>query len=196
MIGLSAYYIHMEAFDPDPMWIQMITMKCKSYLEQANTDVKRFRTGHTYASFGLVGIPFGAYCGLLMQHRCFQGMSRISAPKKSYKNLLRTAFLMSFCITYQLLCDAIPFPEYLALWLIGNAFMRNFLFFFFLFGLSDRILLRIGLYDRHDPADDRDIKVKVSEMKQNSQLQSELSSKKSLQTESENAPVDTSNTLV
>ena len=60
--------------------------------------------------------------------------------------------LLTFCVGYQLGMKQIPLPESIVAMLIGPNFVQSFIFFFVLFGFSDKVCLMIGLYDKVDPA--------------------------------------------
>ena len=101
-IGVLVYFINQATFEPDPKWATNVTQKCPDYFGEPYQTVDRFYTAHTFSSFGQVGYAFGAYCGLILQHKLFEGMSLIVIPsrKRGLKMLIRTILLLAFCVGY------------------------------------------------------------------------------------------------
>lgn len=76
-------------------------------------SIERFYSGENLLGMGQIGYLVGAYCGIVVQHSCFEGMSHIEKPKQKtrLKGCLRFLTMISFIVIYNLLLIVVPKAE-------------------------------------------------------------------------------------
>ena len=77
MLGFSVYLINNAVVENDPAWEVQIKTKCPDYFEKEEHTIERFYTGDILVEFCNIGYAAGAFYGLVLQHICFDGMSRM-----------------------------------------------------------------------------------------------------------------------
>ena len=113
--------------------------------------MERFYTGWIVAGFGQVGYLIGAYAGICIQYRCFNGLSLIQPPrkKKCLKGFLRNLMLGIFALSYQWGHARWVFGSNANIYILlfFHQLVPSFVLFLLIFGFSDALFLKIGLYD-------------------------------------------------
>ena len=150
---IGFYFLMVPEIENKEEWAVNIKAKCPDYFEGTDYTLERFYAGAIFAVFGKSFGLLGAYLGILLQYRKFQGTSLVGPPahKRCCKTFTRNVLLLAITIPYQVCLAEVPRADNLWLWMIVQNGVQYFLLFFTLFGLSDYVLLRMGLYDRKNP---------------------------------------------
>lgn len=151
VVGMGSCWIYGASHETNMVWEQNVMSKCSDDFIGPKNTIDRFFRGYILVGFGQIGYLLGAYSGILLQYRCFEGLSKIEPAKEKscLKAALRTLMLISFAVTYQYFHGRFIARSsesiYLVLFLLQ--LVPSFVIFFLLFGLSDALFLKLGLYD-------------------------------------------------
>ena len=128
----------------DPTWIEQITSKCgTSKLETAFQTLSLVQSGVT-------GLFFGGYFGCLFQTKYCEGMTKYQQPaensilKCAARLILSAGISLPILLLYLIKVETIP-NDYLLMFV--KSLLPLTVSGFLLFGVTDEISLRVGLYD-------------------------------------------------
>ena len=152
LLGTCCYLISIVTIEYDPVWNQNIKEKCPDFFDTCDGDLQRFYADYTFSSFGQISYLCGAYCGIVFQYWYFEGLSQVKPPQKKsrVKKCLRMLILISISIPFQIALHKVPRACNPFVWTFLQNGIVNFLLLFILFGFTDALLLKIGLYDKND----------------------------------------------
>ena len=113
----------------------------------------RFYSGKILLGLGQIGFAEGAYFGIVLQHYCFEGLSKIQVPKRCSlklfaQRMLRMCVMISIVIAHIGISRRTPRANNIYLRLICQNLMWSMLYMFLVFGFSDVLILKLRLYDK------------------------------------------------
>ena len=163
LIGIAIYLVIVNTVTDESVWQVNVTNKCPDFIK-SSTDLDRFYYDYSLASFGQVGYLIGAYCGIVFQYERFEGLSKMSPPKE--KNCLK-GFLRFLCLAgtagpYTTILGFVPKFQNPFVWLFAQQLLSSLVLSFYLFGLADQILFKLGLYDKRDDNDEQAIGAEIN----------------------------------
>jgi len=125
-----------EYIPPDPNWLSTINAKCNP---NNNPDFHYQFASFEVPEFGEVGIPYGAYIGILLQTQLFGGRKHFQGPtqKKGLKLLGRAIGFLIIALPIRVLLITIDADDKLVFRLFFQVFLPSMLITLLMFGFMD-----------------------------------------------------------